>query len=121
MSKEDGKGTLGCLVFLALGLAAVALGWKVIPHYYSYTSLETDLKTEVSRAGAHYYSDETVRDNVVSLARKNDIRLTTENIKVERFAGQIFVTVTYSVPLDLILYETQMSFDLKASSFIGRL
>ncbi len=117
----DGKGAIGCLISIALLLAAIVIGVKFIPIYYAHSSFETDVKTEISRAGAHFYDDETVIKNVLGVAKRNEIRIGRENIKLERYAGQIEIEVQYSVPVDLFVLERNMEFKIKASSFVGTL
>lgn len=117
----EGKGTTGCLVFLALLGIAVYVGLQIAPPYYSFSGFETDVKTEVSRAGAHFLDDETIIKDVLDLAKRNEIRLTRENIKIERFAGQVLVTVRYSVPEDFVVYRRNATFEVKATSYVGRL
>jgi hypothetical protein len=118
---SEGKGTLGCLVSIILLGAAIIIGVRVGPPYFSYKSLEGDVSTEVSRAGAHFFSDDVLVQNILDVAKKNEIILSRENIKVERFAGQLQVIIHYSVPLDLIFFQRTMDFDIKASSYIGTL
>ncbi len=118
---EHGKGTFGCIISLALIGAAVLVGIRIVPVYYAVKSFETDVKTEVSRAGAHFYSDETLVNNLVELANRNEIHLNREDVKLERLAGQVFVNIHYSTPVDFFVTERTLNFDIKASSFIGRL
>jgi hypothetical protein len=118
---DEGKGTAGCLFFFVLLGIAVFVGLRIVPPYFSYASFETDVKTEISRAGAHFFDDETIIKDILDLARRNEIRLTEQNIKIERFAGQVFVTVRYSVPEDLFVYRRNLDFEVKASSYIGKL
>jgi hypothetical protein len=118
---QEGKGTAGCLLFLMVAAVVIFLAVRIGPIYYASKSLEADLRTEASRAGANFLSDESIIKNVMDLARRNEIRLKRENVKMERFAGQVFITVSYSVPVDLIVTERTMNFNIKASSFIGRL
>ena len=119
--RAEGKGTLGCLFFLLAAGIVGFIGVSVGPAYYAGKSLETDVKTEASRAGAHFYDDETIMRNILDLARRNEVRITRENVKIDRFAGQIFITIEYSVPVDLLVTEKKLDFKFKASSFIGRL
>jgi hypothetical protein len=121
LRSQEGKGAMGCLLFLLVAAVVIFLAARIGPVYYASKSLEADLRTEASRAGANFLSDETVLKNVLDLARRNEIRLKRENVKLERFAGQVFITVSYSVPVDLIVTERTMNFNIKASSFIGRL
>jgi hypothetical protein len=117
----DGKGLTGCLVFLVfLGILCFAV-IRVGPDYYGFKSFEADVKTEASRAGANFFDDETIVKDIIDLARKNEIRLKEENIKVERFAGQIFIKVHYVLNADFIVYQRDIDMDFSVSSYIGRL
>jgi hypothetical protein len=118
---SEGKGVTGCFVFIAVLALSAIIGARIVPVIYSVKSFETDVKTEVSRAGAQFYADEVLLNNLLDLARRNELRIKRENIKLERFAGQVFVTIHYSTLVDFIVVERNMNFDIKASSFIGRL
>jgi hypothetical protein len=120
-NNSEGKGTLGCLVSIILLGAAIIIGMRVGPPYFSYKSLEGDVSTEVSRAGAHFFSDDVLVQNILDVAKKNEIVLSKDSIKVERFAGQLQVSIHYRVPVDLIFFQHTMNFDIKASSYIGTL
>ena len=118
---DEGKGALGCLLSILLLGAAILVGVRVGPPYFAYKSLESDVSTEVSRAGAHFFNDEVLVQNILDVAKKNEIRIKKEDIKVERFAGQVQVVIHYRVPVDLIFLEHTFDFNVKASSFIGTL
>jgi hypothetical protein len=109
------------MLSLALIAALALAGMRVLPVYYAVKSFEADMKTEVSRAGAHFYGDEVIINNIVELAKRNELRISREEIKLERLAGQVFVTIHYVTPVDFLILERELSFDMKASSFIGRL
>lgn len=118
---SEGKGALGCLVSILLLGATILIGVRALPPYFAYKSLEGDVATEVSRAGAHFFSDEVLVQNILDVARKNEIRLKREDVKVERLAGQVQVLIHYQVPIDLIFLERTFDFNIKASSFVGTL
>jgi hypothetical protein len=117
----DGKGALGCLATLVLLSAAAFVGVKAGPPYFAYKSLEADVNTEVSRAGAHFFNDQTIVENLLDVAKKNSVHLRKEDIKVDRLGGQLQVIIDYSVPMDFILVTTTINFEIKASSFLGAL
>lgn len=117
----EGKGALGCLFLLVLLGVMILFAAQAGPPYFAYRSMEGDVRTEVSRAGAHLYSNDVLVQNILDLARKNEIRIKKEDIKVERFAGQIQVLIHYALPVDFIFFAHTFDFDIKASSFIGRL
>ena len=121
MRNEEGKGLAGCLTFLLITVAVAAVGVKIWPDYYACASMNTDLKTEVSRAGANFLDEDVLMKNIIQLAKRNEIKLEKDQVKIERFAGQYNVTVIFITPIDLYLFTWNMNCTLKASSFIGRL
>ena len=118
---NEGKGKLGCVLTILLMVALTALTLRLGPSFFAFKSFEYDLKRDVSRAGANGYDDETIMKNVLDLAKRNEIRVTRDDIKVERFAGQVQVTVHYTMPLDLLVYQHDVTFEAQVSSFVGRL
>jgi hypothetical protein len=117
----EGKGTFGCLFSLVLLAASVFAGIKLVPLYYAASGFESDVKTEVSRAGANFFSDELLMKNLVQLARKNEVRITPEQIKLDRIAGQVHVVIHWSEPVDFVLFQYEAKFNIRASSYVGRL
>jgi hypothetical protein len=119
--ESEGKGLLGCLVSIVLFGVAVFLAITLGPIYYNNLNFESDVKTEVSRAAAHILSSDAIVKDILDLARKNEISLKKQNIQIERYAGQIDVTVDYSVPVDLLVIERDFNFKINVSSFVGSL
>jgi hypothetical protein len=121
LQDSEGKGMIGCLTALVMLGVAIYLGITLGPIYYSNYNFESDIKTEVSRAGSHFYDDETIVKDVIDLAKKNEIRLERQNIRINRYAGQMHINVNYSVPVDLIVMQKNMDFKVAVSSFVGSL
>jgi hypothetical protein len=116
---SEGKGVLGCMLMIVLLGVAIYLAIVLAPIYYANFNMESEVKTEVSRAGAHFLDDETIVKDILDMARRNEISLKRQDITIERFAGQIHINVHYSVPVNYILFERDLPFRIKASSFIG--
>jgi hypothetical protein len=117
----EGKGITGCLIFIVLLGIAVFLGIALLPAYYANSNLDSGVKTEVSRAGAHSLDDAAIIKDILDIARRNEIKLERQNIKIQRYAGQVFIEVEYSVPVDLGVTDRNLNFHIKASSFVGTL
>lgn len=117
----EGKGLLGCLIFLVLFSVAIFLAIKLGPVYYANYNFEADVKTEVSRAGTRFLDDETIAKDLIDMARRHDIKLRREDITIERFAGQIHVAIHYTVSIDFTMLQRDWEFEIKASSFVGTL
>jgi hypothetical protein len=120
-SESEGKGLVGCMLSIVLLAMIIFLGITLGPIYYNNLNLESDVKTEVSRAGARFSDNEAMIKDIIALARRNEIRLTRQNIKIERFAGQVHIKVNYSVPVDLLVTDRDLNFEIKVSSFVGSL
>ncbi len=118
---QEGKGAVGCLLFLLVLAICILAVIRLWPDYYAYKTLDTELRTEASRAGANFMEDDVIMANVLQLAKRSDVFIKKENVKIQRIAGQIFITVHYSVPIDFIFYTWNMDCNIKASSFVGRL
>lgn len=116
-----GKGILGCVFFLVIAAAAVFVGIRLVPIYYTNSNLESAISTEVSRAGANFLNDDAIIKDVLDLGKRYEVPLTRENVKVEHFAGQIHITVQYTALADLGFYKRNIDFTIEASSFVGRL
>ena len=117
----EGKGLIGCLAALVLLGVGIYLGITLGPIYYSNYNFESEIKTEVSRAGSHLFDDETIIKDVIDLGKRNEIRVERKDIKIDRFAGQMHINVKYSVPVDFIFMQKNMTFRVTASSFVGSL
>jgi hypothetical protein len=121
LRSSEGKGLVGCLISIVLLAAAIYLGIVLVPIYYANFNFENDIKTTASRAGAHFFDNDTIIKDVMDLARRNEIRIKKDDIKVDRFAGQLHIVVHYSVPVDFLIFERDLNFTVQASSFIGAL
>jgi hypothetical protein len=121
LQETEGKGMIGCILLIVLLGVVIYLGIVLAPIYYANFNLESGVKTEISRAGAHFLDNETMIKDILALAGREEIRLTRESISIDRFAGQVHLTIRYSVPVDFILFERNLNFDIKESSFIGTL
>jgi hypothetical protein len=121
LTDHQGTGAVGCLFYLLVLAVLVLVGVRVLPVYYAYTTFESDIKTEISRAGARFYDDDLIIRDVLDLARKNEINVARDDVTVERAGGQIQLTVHSVEPVDFLVYQHTLVFDIKASSFIGHL
>lgn len=119
LRRSDGKGMIGCIIFIVLIGIAVFLAISLGPLYYSNNNFRSDVEAEVSRAAAKSLKNEIIVDNILAMAKMYEIELTTEDIKVDRFAGQVHVEVHYTVPVNFALFRRGHKFHIEASSFVG--
>jgi hypothetical protein len=121
LSNCEGKGFFGCMVAIVLLAAMIFAAVKLGPIYYSNYLFEDELKGITSQAGARFVDNDEITRQILDAARKLNIRITPEdakkNIKIERFAGQIHITVRYFVPVDFLIFKKTFEFQSRNSSF----
>ena len=116
---SGGKGMIGCIILLVLIGITIFLAIRLGPIYYTNSNFRSEVETEVNRAGAKSLKNEIIVDNILALAKTHKIKLTREDIKVDRFAGQVHVEVNYSVPVSFALFQRGINFQIAVSSFVG--
>ena len=121
LMNDEGKGLIGCIAAIILLAAMIFAGVKLGPVYYANYIFEEDLKNVTSQAGARFISDENIVDDILKVAREDNINLkqkdAKQNITIQRFAGQIHINVKYYVPIDFLIFKKTLKFEIKLSSF----
>jgi len=120
-SGQAGKGTMGCLISLTLLGVAIFAVYKAGPPYFAYKNFESEVKTEISRAGANFLDDDRIIKNMLDAARRSEVHIKRDNIKLDRFAEQLVINIEWVVPMDFVVYQRDVTFSIRAQSFIGRL
>lgn len=105
---DQGKGSLGNILFLLLVLALVYFGFKFIPvriHAFSFM----DAMNEEASFAAHR-NDKVIKNNLLSFARHNDLSISKEQIEIKREPGRITVKADYTVVVDTIFFTYDWRF-----------
>jgi len=116
-SGDEGKGSLGCIFALFLMVVALFLAFKLAPPYMRHYEFKGEFKQAVSRVAARGMDEENILKEMIATAEKNHIVLKSENIQMRRMAGQIVITVEYTIPVDFIFMERELRFKLEESSW----
>ena len=117
----EGKGITGCLVFIVLLGVTIFLSVELIPVYYSYYTMESEVKREISKAGAHSLRDEIIVRDILEVAKRNEVPLKEDDIQIDRLAGQVIIDISYAVPTDFVVFKRDLKFQIRVSSFVGTL
>ena len=123
---QRGKGRLGCIFsLLILGSLGFSL-YRIIPPYFSYYQLKDGVGeiATLSAVGFIPRSDGTpgrssgtvpeIQEAVLVKARELEIPLEKENIKVRREGQVVFISVSYVVPIDLLVDVYYHTFEFTA-------
>jgi hypothetical protein len=107
---QRGEGRLKTILFVAVVVILVFLAFKLVPPYVSEYQL-TDKMQEQARFGVvNRYTDEQVRDAIFKVVQDLDIPAKREDIKVTATQSMVKVSLEYSVPVDLLVYSTELHF-----------
>lgn len=85
---------------LAIVLLIAHALFRFVPPYWSFTQFKWELKE--TAVGWREHPDGAVADEVLAIARKHNVPITQDNIRVRRQPDHIFVDVSYTVDMELV-------------------
>jgi hypothetical protein len=111
--RSSGKGTLGCLFGLLIVAALGYLGYKFVPHYVTHFELKDTLnEMAVYHAiGTKGAETQPIQEEVIAKAKELGIRLKREDVKVRQEDEKIYITVKYTVPVELLNQVYDLNFE----------
>lgn len=98
------------LVYSAFLVAAVFVAFKVVPAYVNDYQLKDKLTEQATFAIVNHYSDDQIKDNIFHTIQDLDIPATRDDVKVEKTGTGLRISVNYAVPVDLMVYKTNLNF-----------
>jgi hypothetical protein len=109
--RQHGGGTLRAIIWTAILLAFVFVCYKIIPPYYANYQFEDWLKTQVPFLMVNHTTDDALVAAIIKEMKSEGVTVTKENIKILQNTSQgINVQIDYNVPVDLIVYSTNLHF-----------
>lgn len=116
-SKERGGGKLNLLLTLLIVGALVFAGVKVIPVYVNNYELQDSMETEARFAVANRATPVQIRQEVWKKVVELGVPAKQDNLKVTYGQdGLIQLTLDYSVSIDLVVYQWNKDFHIKADN-----
>ena len=107
---QRGEGKLKALVYTVILAAAVFVAVKVVPAYVAEYELKDKMGEQARFAIVNRYTEEQIRDNIFKTIQDLDIPARREDVKVTTTNHGIEITVNYTVPVDLMVYKTELNF-----------
>jgi cell division protein FtsL len=107
---QRGEGRLKAIIYLAILIAAVLVAVKVVPVYVAEYQLKDKITEQARFAVANRYTDDQVRDSIFRTIQDLDIPAKKEDVKVAATNHGISISVSYSVPVDFYVYQTELNF-----------
>jgi hypothetical protein len=114
---QRGEGRLKALIYLVFLIAAVFVAFKVVPPYVADYQLKDKMSEQARFAIVNRYTDDQIKDNIFHTIQDLDIPATRDDVKVQATNHGLAISVNYTVPVDFLVYKTDLKFD---SSSEGR-
>ena len=107
---QRGAGKLKAIAFAAIVVLALYAAFKLVPPYVSEYQLQDKMQEQARFGIVNRYTDEQVRENVFKVVQDLDIPVKREDIKVTVTPAFVKVSLDYTVPVDLLVYSTELHF-----------
>ena len=108
---ERGEGRLKAILWTLVLLAAVFVAIKIVPAFVNDYQLRDKMQEEARFAVVNRYTEEQIREVVWKEIQDLDIPVKKkEEIKVENSTQRVRITVSYTVPVDLWVFKTELHF-----------
>jgi hypothetical protein len=114
---ELGGARLKAIFWTAVLVAALYVGFKVVPWYFADYQLQDKLQTEARFAVVNHRTDEDLRNVIFKEIQDQNIPARREDIKIlENSQRAVRVSVDYTVPVDLKVYQFELHFTPSAEN-----
>jgi hypothetical protein len=117
-NKQLGGGKLQFIVTMAILAATAFAAYKTIPAYFANYQLQDMIKNEALFATSAYprKTPDDIHSDVWKKIQELGIQAKPEDVKVTGGEQAVTITVDYTVPVDLIVYQFTLDFHPHADS-----
>jgi hypothetical protein len=107
---ERGEGKLKTIIFLLFFASMIFVGFKTIPAYVAEYQLADKMQESARFAVVTRQNEDQIRDAIFKVVEDLDIPAKKEDIKVTSTNSLVTINVDYTVPVDLLVYQTEIHF-----------
>jgi hypothetical protein len=104
------------LLFLAVLGAMGFCAWKIVPPYFSNWQLQDAVETEARFAIANRKVEDDIRSDVYKKAQELGVPAKKDDIRVTLAEGLVTISLNYTVPVDLQVYQFKLDFHAHADN-----
>ncbi len=117
LSHQRGGARLNALVWTAILVGIIYASFKVVPPYYANYVLQDKMQVEARYAVFNHRTDDDLRDIVYRQIQDQQIPARREDVKIEENTQRgVRISVDYTVPVDLKVYELRLHFNPTADN-----
>ena len=107
---ERGAGRLKAIIWLAIIIAMIYVGVKVIPILVNEYELTDGMQTIAQFATVNRQTPLQIQEAVLKEAQKDDVPLDLKDVKAQSVNGNVKIEADYSVTVDLAVYQWTLNF-----------
>jgi hypothetical protein len=107
---QRGEGRLKAILWTAVLLVLIYIGFKLVPAYVSQYQLQDHILEEARFVTVNRKTDDQIRDDIYREIQDLNIPARKEDIKLENTPHLVRISVAYTVPVDLFFYHTELHF-----------
>ncbi|HEY2545216.1 MAG TPA: hypothetical protein VGI46_04030 [Candidatus Acidoferrum sp.] len=107
---QRGEGKLKAIVFTIILILAIFVAFRLVPPYINEYQLQDKMEEVARFAIVNRYSDEQIRENMYKVVQDLSLPIKREDIKVYISQATCRISLDYTVPVDLVLYSTELHF-----------
>jgi hypothetical protein len=107
---QQGGGRLKLIIYLAVLIMGIIAAVRLVPPYVNNYQLKDKMTEQARFAVVNRYTPEQIKDNIYRTIQDLDIPAQRDDVKVMDTNHGILITVNYSVPVDLVVYKTDLNF-----------
>jgi len=109
-ASQRGSSRLKLVGFLALLVAVIYTGFKVIPILVNNMQFQDAIESTARFASVNRQSVDDIRTAVFKEAQNEDIPIAPADIHVKGDGGHVEIAADYSVTVDLVVYQWTLNF-----------
>lgn len=107
---QRGEGRLKAIIYTVILVVGVFLAIRLVPLYVAEYELKDKMNEQAKFAVVNRYTEDQVRDILFKVIQDLDIPATRDDIKLANTNHGITISVTYTVPVDFFVYQSEITF-----------
>lgn len=109
-SGERGGATRSFLLTIIIVAALIFFGAEIVPPYFANYQLQDSIETEARFAAANNKTQQDIQSDVLAKIKDLGIPAQAKDVHVTMVQGIVTISINYSVPVDLRVYQFNLQF-----------
>lgn len=98
------------IIYFGILIAAVFMAVKVVPVYVAEYQLKDKITEQARFAIVNRLTEDQIKDSIFRTIQDLDIPAKRDDVKVANTNHGIQISVSYNVPVDFLVYQTEINF-----------